>query len=73
MTIHLCDDGTGGEAMSVNLADLSECELVRCVEALQEVQKRNRTDSASWLTASLKLAPLFAELAERQRRGEDCG
>ncbi len=42
-------------------------ELVARIEALQEIQKRNRPTSAAWRKAHRTLQPLFSEMARRQK------
>lgn len=44
-------------------------ELVRRIEELQNVQKRNSPKTQAWADASKALAPLFAEMAKRQKAG----
>ena len=44
--------------------------IVAQIEALQNIQKRNRMDSPEWQSASDRLAPLFAEMARRQRAND---
>lgn len=41
--------------------------IVAEIERLQAVQRRNPPSSAAWQEASDALAPLFAEMARRQR------
>lgn len=45
---------------------MTTAELVQRIEALQDIQGRNRPTSAAWQAASDALAPLFAEMAARQ-------
>lgn len=42
-------------------------QMVDEIERLQGVQRRNPPSSAAWQGASEALAPLFAEMARRQR------
>lgn len=45
----------------------TDADIIAEVESLQGIQKRNRPDSAPSLEASAELAPLFAEMARRQK------
>lgn len=42
-------------------------EVLAKIAKLQDIQKCHRPDSPAWRTASDMLAPLFAEMAARQR------
>lgn len=44
-------------------------EILALIDAYQGVQKRNPMTSPAWQDASAKLAPLFAEMARRQKAG----
>lgn len=43
--------------------------LLADIGSLQGIQKRNPQSSAAWQAASTELAPLFAEMARRQKAG----
>lgn len=49
------------------LTSLQTIALMARIAALQKVQKRNPQNSPAWQEASAELAPLFAEMARRQR------
>lgn len=47
----------------------STTDLLNAIAALQNAQKRSPPSSSAWLAASAALAPLFAEMARRQKTG----
>ncbi len=49
----------------------STASILERVEALQTIQKTNPSASFEWKTASDELQPLFAELAKRQKAGDE--
>jgi hypothetical protein len=50
----------------VTARDLSTPDILKAIEAAQEVQKRNPPSSDAWQEASNVLTPLFAEMARRE-------
>jgi alkyl hydroperoxide reductase subunit AhpC len=51
------------------IEQLKTSELERHIRALQTIQKRNSPKTAKWQKASEFLAPMFAEMAKRQKAG----
>ena len=49
---------------------MSTQRILKTVESLQGIQKTHSPKSANWNMASTLLAPLFAELANRQKNGD---
>jgi hypothetical protein len=49
------------------IMDLETAQILRLIESLQDVQKKNPPSSEKWQEASKALAPLLQEMARRTK------